>query len=189
MSTMVRSAPSRHRLTATEYRRMGEVGILRPDARVELIEGEIIDMAPIGSRHSGTVEQLAHLLRRACGERAMVRTQQPVSLDDHSEPEPDIVVVTPRADFYKRHHPRAPDIILLIEVSEASLAYDREVKVPLYARHSVREAWIVDLAQRRIELYANPHAGVYARVETVGAQISAGGLPGLTLDVASLFDA
>lgn len=117
----------------------------------------------------------------------MVRAQQPVSLDDYSEPEPDIAVVTPRADFYKTHHPRPSDIMLLIEVSETSLAYDRDVKMPFYARHGVREAWLVDPEQRRIERHANPRAGEYARVETTGTQLTIGDLPGLTIDVTSLF--
>jgi len=117
MSTTTQHLPRRHRLTVTDYYRMAEVGILRPDARVELIEGEIIDMPPIGSRHAGTVEQMAQVLRRAVKDEAMVRTQQPVALDAHSEPEPDITLVLPRDDHYKTAHPGPSDVLLIIEVS------------------------------------------------------------------------
>jgi Uma2 family endonuclease len=161
--------PKRHRLTTTDYHRMGETGILHPDARVELIGGEIIDMAPIGSRHAATVERVADLLRRLAGAAMMVRTQQPVAIDEHSEPQPDIAVVRSRADFYASAHPRPSDIALIIEVSDSSSRYDRDVKMPLYARHGIREAWLVDLAQREIVRYADPAGGAYLRVDSGSA--------------------
>jgi Uma2 family endonuclease len=144
---------------------MAEAGILRPDAHVELIEGEIIDMAPIGSRHAGVVEQLASILRAAAGDSAMVRTQQPVSLGDRSEPEPDLAVVRARSDFYKLAHPGPADVFLLIEVAEASLQYDTTIKIPLYARHAIPEVWIIDLEGGRTVRYREPQQGRYGHVD------------------------
>lgn len=127
---MAESLPRRRRLTVRDYHLMGERGILPPDARVELIEGAIIDMAPIGSRHAGIVEHIADLLRSAGAEGVMVRTQQPISLDEHSEPEPDIVVVPRRADYYKSAHPGPRDVMLVVEVAESSSNYDSATKLP-----------------------------------------------------------
>jgi Uma2 family endonuclease len=162
---MAEGLPRRRRLTVRDYHLMGERGILPPDARVELIEGEIIDMAPIGSRHAGIVEQIADLLRRTAPQSVMVRTQQPVSLDKYSEPEPDIVLVPWRADYYKSAHPRANEILLLVEVADTSLRYDLHDKVPLYARHRIREVWIVDIEQRRIQRFADARGQVYGTAE------------------------
>jgi Uma2 family endonuclease len=147
---------------------MAEVGILRPDARVELIEGEIIDMAPNGSRHAGTIDQLAAIfggLERPARDRVMVRVQNPVRLDEHSEPEPDVALLRPRADFYKSAHPRPPDVLLIIEVSVTSLRYDREIKVPLYARNGIREVWVIDLDGQSLIRYRDPREGAYARID------------------------
>lgn len=155
----------RHRLTVEEYYRMGEVGILAPDARVELVEGEIIDMPPIGSRHAGTVDQLTHLLAKTVGDEAIVRVQSPVRLDEYSEPEPDVTLLRPRADFYKSSHPVARDVLLLIEVAESTLRYDLEVKVPLYARHGISEVWVVDLEHGRLARYRDPRDGEYTEVD------------------------
>jgi len=169
MSSMPSGSLRRHRLTATDYHRMGDAGILRPDARVELIEGEIIDMAPIGSRHAAAVERLAAALRGAVGDLAMVRTQQPVALDRHSEPEPDVAVVFPRGDYYEHSHPQPRDVLLIVEVADATLAYDRDVKVPLYARCSVPEVWIVDVAERRLGRYRAPSDGEYSERSEVSS--------------------
>jgi Uma2 family endonuclease len=129
---------------------MGEVGILDPDARVELIDGEIIDMAPPGNPHAGTVDQLALILGPAVAGRVHVRVQNPLQLDDHSEPQPDISLLKPRADFYKSRRPRPSDALLVVEVADTSLRFDRNRKVPLYARHEIREVWLVDLEAKRL---------------------------------------
>lgn len=152
----------RHRITVDEYYRMAEVGLLAPDARVELIEGEIIDMAPIGSRHGGTLTQLQDLLTRAVGARAIVRVQLPVRVSKFSEPQPDIALVTPRADYYKSRHPTAADTLLIVEVSDTTFRYDRQIKVPLYARHGIPEVWIVDLKSRQMHLFRSPSSEGYA---------------------------
>jgi Uma2 family endonuclease len=155
----------RHRLTVEEYYRMGEVGILPADARVELVDGEIIDLPPIGSRHAGTIDQLTHLLTKTVGDEAIVRVQSPIRLDEYSEPEPDVTLLRPSADFYKSSHPFAGDVLLLIEVAERTLRYDLEVKVPLYARHGIPEVWVVDLEHGRLARYRDPREGEYTEVD------------------------
>lgn len=162
MGTLMESWPRRHRITVDEYYRMAEVGLLAPDARVELIEGEIIDMAPIGSEHGG-VDLLNRLLTRAVGDRAIVRVQGAIRLSPVTEPEPDVALLKPRADFYRHEHPTGDDVLLVIEVSDSTLRYDRDIKVPLYARHGVPEVWIVDLQDNRLLTYASPIDGEYER--------------------------
>ena len=154
----------RHRLTVDEYYRMAEAGILAPDARVELIEGEIVDMTPVGSRHVSVVNRLNRMLTVAVGELAIVQVQGPVRLGDRSEPEPDLALLRPRADFYRDKHPTPEDVLLIIEVSDTPVAYDRSVKIPLYARHGVLEVWLIDLESSRISVHRNPHNSAYADV-------------------------
>jgi len=120
----------RHRFTVEEYHRMGQAGILSEDDRVELIEGEIVEMAPVGSRHAACVKRLNALLSRRAGGRALVSVQDPIRLGEHSEPQPDLALLKPREDFYAAAHPGPEDVLLVIEVAETSLEYDREVKLP-----------------------------------------------------------
>jgi Uma2 family endonuclease len=159
---------ARRPLTVAEYHRMGEVGILREDDRVELIEGELIAMAPIGSDHSGTVNALNRMLVQAIGDRGVVAVQNPVQLDDHSEPRPDFAVLKPREDFYRLATPRPHEVLLIIEVANSSLAYDRGVKKSLYARHGIPEFWIVNLAAGEVEVCREPERGHYLSVSDVG---------------------
>jgi len=133
----------RRRFSTEEYHRMVQAGILHEDDRVELIEGEIVEMAPIGSYHASRVILLNRLFSQRVGERAIVGVQSPIHLGEHSEPQPDIVLLRPRPDFYANSHPSPEDILLLIEVAVTSLDYDREVKVPLYARAGIGETWLV----------------------------------------------
>ena len=159
-------APTRHRLDVDAYYRMAEAGILSDPHRVELIDGEIIDMAAIGSPHAAVTNRLARLFSRSLGDdAALVSVQSPLRLDAHSEPQPDVVLLRPRADFYRSGHPGAADVLLLIEVSDSSLAYDRTTKLPLYAKFGVPEVWIVDLAGAAIEVYREPRDGAYASRE------------------------
>ena len=143
----------KRQLSISEYHLMGDVGIFAPVERVELIEGEIIDMPSIGSTHSGIVDHLNRLLVRAVGDKAIVRVQNPVVLSDLSEPEPDFALLKPRDNFYKDATPSASDVLLLIEVSDSTLRYDRDIKAPLYARHGIPETWIIDMANARITIY------------------------------------
>jgi Uma2 family endonuclease len=188
MSMLMEVWPQRHRITVDEYHRMAEVGLLAPDARVELIEGEIIDMAPIGPPHSSVVNQLTRWLVRAVGDMAIVQSQGAVRLNLRNEPEPDLALFKPRDDFYRHRHATGADTLLVIEVSESSLRYDREIKVPLYARHGVPEVWLVDLVNGRLLTWRSPVAGEYQQQASTAQPgvmpISA--LPGTLVDLSGL---
>lgn len=144
-----------------DYYKMAEVGILRPDDNVELINGEIINMSPIGSKHAGTINRLARILIEKLKGKAIVSIQNPIRLDQLNEPEPDIAILKPKSDDYFSSHPKAADVLLLIEVADTSIAFDREVKLPLYAKYQIPEYWIIDLISRKIEVYTNPINGSY----------------------------
>jgi Uma2 family endonuclease len=146
----------RRRFTVDEYHRMGDAGVLSEDDRVELLDGEIVQMSPIGSPHAGCVNRLTALFTRRLGNRATVQVQNPIVLDRHSEPQPDLTLLAPRADFYSSAHPRPRDVLLAIEVMDVSRGYDRTLKLPLYARAELREVWLVDVAARAIEVYRRP---------------------------------
>jgi Uma2 family endonuclease len=139
--------------TVDEFYQMAEAGILREDDRVELLAGEVVQMTPIGSRHAACVSRLNRLLNQGLGEECIVRVQDPVRLDEHSEPQPDVAVLRFRQDFYREAHPGPADVLLVIEVADSSADLDREVKVPLYARAGVPEVWVVDLAARAVDVY------------------------------------
>jgi Uma2 family endonuclease len=186
MGTLMESWPRRHRITVDEYHRMAELGLLAPDARVELIEGEIIDMAPIGKEHTSVVDQLTRLFVRAVGDEAIVRVQGSVRLGRMSEP--DLLLLRPSADFYRSRFATGADALLVIEVSDSTLRYDREVKVPLYARHGVPEAWIVDLRNDQLLGYGALQAEEYRslRVHERPARMELTALPGLTVDLSAV---
>ena len=135
---------------------MVETGILGHQDRVELIDGEIIDMSPIGVLHAAIVDVLVRHFGRRAGESVFVRCQNPLRLDNISEPEPDIAILRPRADFYMTAHPGAADVLLVIEVADTSLAYDLGTKVPLYARHGIPEVWVIDAATRQTRVFRRP---------------------------------
>ena len=156
MATIPCAPPSRHLISVDAFHRMGETGILGPRDRVELIDGEIIDMSPIGVLHAAIVDVLARHFGRRTGESVFVRCQNPLRLDDISEPEPDIAILRPRADFYMTAHPGAADVLLVIEVADTSLAYDLGTKVPLYARHGIPEVWVIDAATRQTRVFRRP---------------------------------
>lgn len=156
MITAMSEWPRRHRITVEHYHRMADAGLFGQNERVELINGEIVDMPPMGSRHAAALEQFATILTRRAGDRAIVRTQLPLRLTDDSEPEPDIAVVRHRADHYRSAHPEASDVLLLIEISGATLRFDLEAKVPLYARCEIPEVWIVDLVGAKVHLFRTP---------------------------------
>jgi len=158
MATVPFAPPSRHLISVDAYHRMGETGILGPADRVELIAGEIIDMSPIGVLHAAIVDVLLRHFSRLVGESAVIRCQNPLRLNDLSEPEPDIAILRPRADFYTTAHPGPADVLLVIEVADTSLAYDLGTKVPLYARHGIPEVWVVDAATRQTRVFRQPAA-------------------------------
>ncbi|HEV2272046.1 MAG TPA: Uma2 family endonuclease [Steroidobacteraceae bacterium] len=179
----------RHRLTVHEYYRMAEVGLLAPDARVELIEGEIIDMAPSGTPHAGILGRLTRLLIAAAGTRVAVRVQLPLRLDEYSEPEPDFAVLKWREDEYTAAHPTPADTLLVVEVSQTSLQFDRQRKLPLYARHGIPEVWIVDLVNLRLHTFDSPQHGQYASSSTTPQPgvMGLNAVPDLKVDLTALF--
>ena len=159
-------APARHRLTVHDYHRMADAGIFGEDDRIELIDGDLIDMAPIGQGHAAVVARLTRALFMACADRAIVWPQNPIRLDQSTEPQPDVAVLRHRADFYADgERPGPADVLLLVEAADSSLRYDRTVKVPLYARAGIAEYWIVDLQGQVVDAYQGP-AGDGCREKT-----------------------
>lgn len=171
--------------TVDEYHRMSEAGILSEDDRVELIEGEIIKMSPIGKYHAACVKRLNSVLNRRVGDYAIISVQDPIRLDDYSEPEPDIALLNPRDDFYAQEFPTAEDVLLIIEVADTSVEYDRSVKLPLYAKANIAETWLANIREDRIEVYSQPVNGIYQNVRLImrGETLSPEAQPKLALTV------
>lgn len=161
--TVRNSTVKKHRFTVEEYHKMGEVGIFGEDDRVELLEGEVIEMSPIGKRHFWTVNRLGEALtdRRDLGPY-VVSVRNPVIVDEYGEPRPDLALL--RRDASVDRLPRPEDVLLVIEVADTTLRYDREEKLPRYARAGVPEAWIVNLQDDVVELYAGPGPSGYGPV-------------------------
>jgi Uma2 family endonuclease len=178
-----------HRITVDEYHRMAEVGLLAPDARVELIEGVIIDMTPIGELHAVIVDRLARVFFRALEEKAIVRVQGPVRLSNYTEPEPDFALLKPRADEYRRGHPRGADTMLAVEVSDTTLRFDLRTKLPLYARHGVEEVWVADVNRSGIHVCRCRTDLGYSDIEFVEdpGRLAIGSLESVSVDLTGLF--
>ncbi len=164
---------------------MAEAGLFSGYDRVELIEGEVIKMSPKRCRHAGCVDRLNSILNRKLGHAAIIRVQNPVRLNDFSEPEPDVALLKPRDDFYSQSHPTASDVLLVIEVAETSVEYDRSLKMPLYAQSGIPEAWLVNLSKDLIELYTQPKNGKYQKVQRLkrGKSLASPTLTELSLSV------
>ena len=179
---------AKHSFTAEEFERMGEAGIFRQGARLELIEGEIFQMSPIGSPHAACVNFLSRLLNRLFGDSHIVATQNPVRLNDTSEPQPDICLLRWRDDFYRSAHPGPADLLLLIEVADTTVVTDRSVKVPLYAGAGIAETWLVNIPEGQIEIYSTPSGGSYQRTEVFGrgAEARSHAVEGLAVSVGEL---
>jgi Uma2 family endonuclease len=157
-------AVSRRRFTVYDYHRMGEAGILSPTDRVELIDGEIVTKMAIGPRHGASVDRATRTLVTTVDTSAIVRVQGSVRLDLFNEPEPDIVLLRPQADFYASAHPGPADILLIVEVAESSIDYDRDIKARVYARAGLPEYWLVDLNEDVVHVHSDPSNGVYRAV-------------------------
>lgn len=182
--------PHRHAITTAEYLRMGEAGVFAPDARLELVEGEIIEMAPIGSPHAGTVAILTRLLGRTVGDLALVWVQNPLLLiGERSMLQPDLALLKPRADSYTRSHPGAADVFLVVEVSDTTLRFDLSTKIPLYARAGIGEAWVVDLEARAVRVFREPDPSGYRTSFAVSGdnKVACGSLPAVAARVSELF--
>jgi Uma2 family endonuclease len=159
--------PRRRRFTVDEYERMIAAGILVEDERLELIEGEILWMAPIGGRHAALVDRLLRRFTALPADLVQVRVQSPIRLPPDSEPEPDLALLRPRPDFYEAAHPGPEDVLLVIEIADTTLAYDRGAKIPMYARAGIPEAWLFDLAARALLVHREPRGGVYRTVRVL----------------------
>jgi Uma2 family endonuclease len=189
MSVAMEDWPRQHRITVDEYLRMAESGSIAPDARVELIDGVIIDMPPIGSAHAAVVRQLNVLLQQAVGDRATVDCQLPVRLGNNSMPQPDFALLLPRKDFYKEQHPSAADTLLTIEVSDTTLINDLRRKMELYSRHDIKEYWVVDVVNRRLHAFRDLVGGCYERASCLDrpGSMDITALPGTSVDLSTLF--
>jgi Uma2 family endonuclease len=179
---------AKHLFTVEQYERMIETGILTKYDRVELIEGEIVEMSPIGNHHAACVARLTELLGEKVARRAIVWVQSPIVISPNSQPQPDIALLKRRDDFYARSRPTPDDVLLLIEVSDSTLKYDRQVKMPLYAREGIEEFWVVNLQDDEIEIHARPTGGAYQLVRRLGRgeTVNSENVPGLVLEVDSM---
>lgn len=183
-----RVAPSRHRITVDEYERMIAANVWPEDERLELIEGEIIAMSPLNAPHAYTVRTLLQMLVEALRGRALVDAQNPIRLEDGTRPEPDVMLLRPPATQYQRRLPTPLDVLLIIEVSDTTLDYDRTIKVPLYARAGIPETWVVDLNGERVIVFRALAAGEYTQMETVrrDATLAPTAFPDLALPINDL---
>ena len=174
----------KYRFTVEEYYRMGEAGILSPDVRVELVDGEIRRMPPIDPPHANVVDRLTIVLAARLAGVAHLRVQGPIHLDDYNEPQPDLTVMRFRDD-YSRRHPTPADVLLAIEFAETSLRYDRDEKMPRYGRYGIPEAWLIDVQAQTITVFTEPHAGGYGheRVLSSGQEIMFVAVEGLRVSV------
>jgi Uma2 family endonuclease len=189
MAAQSDNRPRPHRLTVDEYRKMAEVGLLARDLRVELINGEIIDMAPIGSRHAALVNDLARMFNRVAVPQACVWAQSPVVLGSDSEPQPDLSLLRPRADRYSSSLPGAADVLLLVEVSDTTFRYDSGRKLALYATHGIPEVWIVDIEGKKLHVFRSPVGDKYEHVDVMPmpGTIALSQLSSVAVDTSELF--
>lgn len=181
----------RHRFTVDEFHRMGEAGIISENDRVELVNGEIVEMTPIGSRHARCVRRLDRWLQRLVGDEAVVSAQQPLTLANDGEPIPDIALLRPRADDYGESHPTGPDALLVIEVADSSVLFDRNSKRRLYAGGGVPEYWVVDLTRNTIAVFSGLRGGEYTAEHNYqrGESWMSPGLGGRTITAADVLAA
>jgi len=181
-------AVKRYRFTVDQYHQMGKVGIFHPDCRVELVNGEIFEMSPIDPWHSGIVMWLTHRFSGGLRGRAIVNVQNPAIVDPRSEPQPDLMLLKPRADFYRRAHPTPEDALLVVEVANTSLGHDLRRKLPLYARTGVTEVWIVNRRADAVDVFRGPTADGYREhsIRGRGDYVAPAAFPNLRLSVDEL---
>ena len=183
------AALSQRRFTVEEFHRMGEAGILHEDDRIELLDGQIIEMAPIGSRHAGCVNRLNRLFTDRLGAAVVVAVQNPLPVSRYTELVPDLMLLRPRDDFYAEAHPGPEDILLVVEVADTTLDYDRRMKIPLYGEAGIQETWLVSLPDRWVEVFRNPSGETgYRESFSVpeGQAVESAGIPGLAVKVDEL---
>ena len=177
-------------ITVEQYEQMVQAGVFPEDDRIELIEGQMINMSPIGASHSGQVKGLNRLLAKYVTEAALISIQDPIRLPQ-SEPQADLALLKPKDDFYAGGHPAASDVLLVVEVSDTTADYDLNVKIPLYGRSGIAEAWLIDLASRSIEVYRGPSRAGFREKQTYapGDELAPLALPDVRLGVAEILGA
>jgi len=180
--------PTKHLTNLDEWRRLGEANIFPPDSRLELIDGEILEMAPIGFNHAGHLKRINMLFTRLVPHNLVTSVQDPLQLGDLSEPEPDFMLLKPNPDNYCSRHPNADDVLLLIEVADSSLAFDQRQKQRLYALHGIPEYWLLNLIDNCLEVYRHPHGDSYEQKTTLraGDSISLSQLPGIAIKLSDI---
>ncbi len=176
------------KFSTSQYHQMLETGILTESDRVELIRGEIVEMAAIGRRHASQVRRLNAFFSAQLGERAIVDVQNPIELSDRSEPQPDIALLHPREDFYELRHPQPHDVFLIVEVADTTIETDRQIKIPLYAEAQIIEVWLINLNEQCVEVYRHPQANEYTAVRIFhrGESLSILAFPELAIAVDDL---
>ena len=186
--TLATSTVRKHLTDIREWQKLGEANIFPPGSRIELIEGEILEMAPIGCNHSGHLNRIMNFLTPLLNQRAIISVQNPLQLGDLSEPEPDFMLLKPNNDFYSSRHPNADDVLLLIEVADSSLSFDQNQKLRLYARHNIPEYWLMNLNDSCVEVYHQPHDDCYGEKTTlrVGDTVTLSQLNQITINIADI---
>ena len=177
-------------LTTNAFHHLLQAGVFDEDDRLELIEGEIVEMSPISSEHAARVKRLNKIFGRLLGGRALIGVQDPIRLSEHSEPQPDLALLRPRADDYAESHPGPEDVLLVVEVADTSIGYDRDVKIPLYARAGIPEAWLVSLPSKWFEVYREPSPAGYLSMRRVlpGSTLAAQAFPDAALAVSEVVE-
>ncbi|MBL6985468.1 MAG: Uma2 family endonuclease [Methylobacter sp.] len=178
----------KHLTDINEWQRLGEANIFPPESRLELINGEILEMAPIGCNHAGHVKRLNNRLSALAFGKAILSVQDPLQLGDLSEPEPDFMLLKPSDDFYSSRHPTADDVLLLIEVADSSLSFDQNQKLRLYASHNIPEYWLMNLNDSCVEVYRQPHGDCYGEKTTlrIGDSVTLSQINQLTINIADI---
>ena len=178
----------RRKFTVTDYHRMGDAGILHQHDRVELINGELYEMAPIGSRHAGVVAALTRVLTIGVADRGVLFVQNPIVIPDFSEPQPDLALLAPRLDGYRDALPLPSEVKLVIEVADATLRWDRDVKIGLFGRHGIAEAWLVEIPRRLVTVYRDPGLqGYRLSMEIAQGTVAPQALPELQVGIDAIF--
>ncbi|MCF3645440.1 Uma2 family endonuclease [Planktothrix agardhii] len=175
--------------TVEDYQKMGEVGVFKADENNELVAGEIIKMSPIGKRHAACVNRCNHLFYQILGDQILISVQNPIQLNNLSQPQPDLVLLQPRPDFYEERHPQPSDIILLIEVSDTTIDFDQQVKIPLYCQSDIQEVWLIDLNQNIVRVYRTPTANGYQSIQffTVEQTLTLAAFPEFNININQIF--
>lgn len=188
MSVSTESFFTRHLTNVAEWQKMGMAGIFSSESHLELINGEIIEMAPIGSHHASYLKRLIHLFSGQIDKSAIIAAQDPLLLGDFSEPEPDFMLLRPREDFYYANHPQASDVFLLIEVADSSIDYDQTKKLRLYALHNIPEYWLLNINEACLEVYRQPDTEGYAEktILRVGDEITLSQLANISIKIADI---